>query len=113
MMAAAALIAMVGCTVMANLLMTLGSAEPPSPYLLGILSLRTVSGLAVFGLGGLFYTVVLRFLPLNVAQSYAAAQFISVIIASQLILGEVVPPARWAGITMIAIGIAVVAWYDT
>jgi hypothetical protein len=61
----------------------------------------------------LFYARVLRLLPLNVAQSYAAAQFIAVILASKLILGEPIPLARWAGISLIAAGIIVGAWQET
>ena len=107
------LLAMIGCCVGANLLMKLGSQDAPSPVLFGVLSWRTVFGLAAFGLGGLFYAAALRYLPLNVAQSYAAAQFIAVIIASKLVLGESVPRARWVGISMIMAGILIVASYET
>jgi undecaprenyl phosphate-alpha-L-ara4N flippase subunit ArnE len=103
------LLAMIACTVAANLLMKLGSEDPPSPLLLGFLSWRTVWGLASFGFAGLFYAAALRYLPLNVAQSYAAAQFVAVILASRLILGEPIALTRWVGITMIAAGIVVVA----
>jgi undecaprenyl phosphate-alpha-L-ara4N flippase subunit ArnE len=113
MRAAAPLLAMVLCTVAANLLMKAGAQDAPSPMLLGFLSWRTVCGLAAFGCAGLFYAAALRVLPLNVAQSYAAAQFIAVIIASKLVLGEPVPLARWIGISMIMAGILVVASYET
>ncbi len=106
------LITMIACTVAANLLMKVGSADEPSPVLLGIVSWRTMCGLAVFGCAALFYVRVLRLLPLNVAQSYAAAQFVAVILGSRLILGEAIPLARWAGISMIVTGIAIVAWYE-
>jgi multidrug transporter EmrE-like cation transporter len=106
------LLAMILCTVAANLLMKLGSQDAPSPLLLGLVSWRTVLGLATFGLGGLFYAAALRFLPLNLAQSYAAAQFVAVILASRLVLGETVPAARWLGISMIMIGIIIVASYE-
>jgi undecaprenyl phosphate-alpha-L-ara4N flippase subunit ArnE len=103
------LLAMIACCVAANLLMKLGSEAAPSPLLLGLMSWRTVYGLIAFGCGGLFYAVVLHFLPLNVAQSLAAAQFIAVIIASKLVLGEPIDFGRWIGISMIAAGIIVVA----
>jgi undecaprenyl phosphate-alpha-L-ara4N flippase subunit ArnE len=105
------LLAMIACTVAANLLMKLGSGDARSPLLFDLLSWRTVLGLSVFGCAGLFYAWVLRVLPLNVAQSYAAAQFVAVIIASRLILSEPIPLTRWAGISMIALGIVVVAYY--
>jgi len=106
------LLAMIACTVTANLLLKLGSGDVRSPLLLGLLSARTALGLGVFGCAGLFYSWALRFLPLNVAQSYAAAQFIAVIIASRLMLGEPIPLTRWAGIAMIALGIVVIAYYE-
>jgi undecaprenyl phosphate-alpha-L-ara4N flippase subunit ArnE len=106
------LLAMIACTVAANLLMKLGSVDARSPLLFDLLSWRTVCGLAVFGCAGLFYAWVLRLLPLNVAQSYAAAQFVAVILASRLVLGEPVPLARWVGISMIMGGILVVASYE-
>jgi drug/metabolite transporter (DMT)-like permease len=112
MSALAPLLAMILCTVLANLLMKAGADDPPSPLLLGYLSWRTVCGLAAFGCAGLFYARVLRFLPLNVAQSYGAAQFIAVILASKLVLGEHIPLARWAGISLIAAGMIVVAWQE-
>jgi undecaprenyl phosphate-alpha-L-ara4N flippase subunit ArnE len=113
MKAVAPLLAMILCTVAANLLMKAGSDDLPSPLLLGYLSWRTVCGLAAFGCAGLFYAQALRVLPLNVAQSYAAAQFIAVILASRLMLGEPIPLMRWPGISLIAGGIIVVAWQET
>jgi len=103
---------MIGCTVTANLLLKLGSQGPPSPLLLNLVSWRTVLGLMTFGLAGLFYAAVLRFLPLNLAQSYAAFQFVAVIIASRLVLGEPIEWMRWIGISLIAAGIMVVAVHE-
>jgi multidrug transporter EmrE-like cation transporter len=100
---------MIGFTVVANLVMKLGSKDPPSPVLLGLISWRTVVGLMIFGAAGLSYALVLRSLPLNVAQSYAAAQFVAVIIASRILLGEPIALTRWIGISLIAVGIIVVA----
>jgi multidrug transporter EmrE-like cation transporter len=113
MKAALPLLAMIGCTVVANLLMKLGSQDTPTPVLLGLLSWRTAGGLVAFGCAGLFYAAALRFLPLNVAQSYAAIQFTAVILASRFILGEPVALLRWGGISMIALGIIVVALSET
>jgi undecaprenyl phosphate-alpha-L-ara4N flippase subunit ArnE len=72
------LVAMISCTVLANLLMKLGADDASSGTLLGFMSWRTFAGLAAFG----FAAAALRFLPLNAAQSYAAAQFVAVILAS-------------------------------
>ncbi len=101
--------AMVVCTVTANLLIKLGSTDDASPALLGLLSWRTMAGLMAFGFAGLCYAAALRVLPLNVAQSYAAAQYIAVILASRFILSEPFVLTRWIGISLIAAGIVVVA----
>ena len=103
------LVLMIGLTVAANLLMKLGASKTPSSLLLGILSWTTFLGLMSFGLAGLAYSYVLKSLPLNVAQSFAAAQFVAVILASYIILAESISPGRWFGIGLIAFGIAVVA----
>jgi multidrug transporter EmrE-like cation transporter len=108
----APLTAMIGFTVAANLIMKLGSKDPPSPVLLDLISWRTVLGLTVFGAAGLSYALVLRTLALNVAQSYAAAQYVAVILASRIMLGEPIALSRWIGISLIAIGIVVVALHE-
>jgi drug/metabolite transporter (DMT)-like permease len=57
----------------------------------------------------LIYAWILAFLPLNVAQSFTAAQFIAVILASAVFLSEPIPVARWLGIALIFVGILVVS----
>ena len=65
-------------------------------------------GLCIFAIAALIYAWLLQWVPLNVAQSLAAAQFIAVILASSLVLSEGIPLRRWAGILLIATGILVV-----
>jgi drug/metabolite transporter (DMT)-like permease len=101
---------MISCTVMANLLMKLGAAAPGAAVFLGLLSWTTVFGLAAFGTAGMLYAWLLKWMPLNLAQSFAAAQFIAVILASDLFLSERIPLGRWIGIAMIAAGIVVVGF---
>lgn len=103
------LIAMIAFTVAANLLMKVGAERTASPLLLGVFSWTTIAGLAAFGIAGLVYAWVLKSLPLNVAQSFTAAQFIAVILASRIVLSEPIPAARWLGIALIALGILLVA----
>ena len=106
-------LAMIGCTVAANLLLKSGAViarEAGGPMLAAMLNWRVIAGLASFGTAGLIYAVVLRWLPLNVAQSYTAAQFIAVVLASAVILGEPISGIRWLGVAMIAGGIALVGW---
>jgi multidrug transporter EmrE-like cation transporter len=70
---------------------------------------RIAGGFAAFAVAALFYTVLLRTVPLNVAQSFTAPQFIAIILASALILAEPISAARRVGIALIACGIAAVA----
>jgi undecaprenyl phosphate-alpha-L-ara4N flippase subunit ArnE len=100
---------MIACTVIANLLLKSGAAAAVTGSGMGaVVNWRIVAGLAAFGLAGLLYAIVLRWLPLNVAQSFAAAQFIAVIVASSLVLAEPISPAQWLGIALIAAGILTV-----
>ena len=99
---------MLTCAVVGNLLMKIGTATAPSPALLGLWSWKTLAGFATFGFSGLVYAWLLKFLPLNVAQSFAAAQFVSIILASAIVLAEPIPPARWIGIALIIFGIVIV-----
>jgi multidrug transporter EmrE-like cation transporter len=109
MQVAVGLIAMIAFTVAANLLMKVGAERAASPLLLGVLSWTTIAGLATFGISGLIYAWVLKTLPLNVALSFAAAQYVAVIVASRVVLSEPIPATRWLGIMFIALGILVVA----
>jgi undecaprenyl phosphate-alpha-L-ara4N flippase subunit ArnE len=101
-------IVMISCTVSANLLMKSGAVSGPGGGVIFGLHWRTIVGLAVFGFAGVVYAWLLRFLPLNVAQSFAAAQFVAVILASALILAEPIAASRWIGIGLIAAGILTV-----
>jgi drug/metabolite transporter (DMT)-like permease len=99
---------MISCTVAANLLMKAGAIAGPDGRILKAVHWKTLIGFAAFGLAGLIYAWLLKWLPLNVAQSFAAAQFIAVILASAIVLAEPVSAPRWLGITFIAVGIALV-----
>jgi len=107
---ALALIAMISCTVVANLLLRIGGTVPPGQrIILGLFGWQTALGVLVFGCALLLYAWVLRVMPLNIAASFTAAQFICVILASAVILSEHIPPVRWFGIAMIFLGILVVS----
>ena len=100
---------MILLTVAANLMLKLGAAAPPAQRVLfGVFGWKSLSGLALFGCGGFLYAVLLRGVPLNIAQAFTAAQFIGVVMAASIVLGEPISPARWAGIGCISIGILLV-----
>ncbi len=99
----------IGCTVGANLLLKAGAMVPAtSRVFFGVLGWQSAAGLALFGVGGLVYAVLLRSVPLNVAQVFAATQFVGVILAANFVLGEPISALRWAGIGCVALGIAIV-----
>jgi drug/metabolite transporter (DMT)-like permease len=101
--------AMIACTVAANLMLKLGAGVPEAERaLFGVLGWKSAAGLALFGCGGIVYAVLLRRVPLNVAVSFTAAQFVGVVIAACLVLGEPISPARWFGIACISLGIVLV-----
>lgn len=97
-------------TVAANLLLKIGAGRASPQMLFGLLSWTSVLGLAFFACAGLVYAWLLKFLPLNIAQSFAAAQFIAVILAASLVLSETISTAQWVGILLIAAGISIVGW---
>jgi drug/metabolite transporter (DMT)-like permease len=107
---------MIAFTVVANVLLKMGAVaghEAGGPWWMQVANWRVASAYGSYAISVLFYTLLLRTVPLNVAQSFTAAQFIAVIIASASILSEPISTPRWAGIALIAAGIALVGWtYD-
>ncbi len=67
-------ILMIFFTVLANLLLKIGAGRTSSQLLFGLLSWISVLGLIFFGCAGFVYAWLLKFLPLNIAQSFATAQ---------------------------------------
>jgi len=103
--------AMISCTVVANLLMKTGASSLVGKglsFISLLQSWRLLVGLFLFGCAALIYILILRLLPLNVAQSFASAQFIAVILSSYIFLSEAISLVQWIGILFITIGIAVV-----
>lgn len=94
-----------------NLLMKLGADSPDSEKIvLGLLSWKSLAGLFLFGAAVLVYAWILKWIPLYLAQSFAASQFVGVVLVSALFLSEPISLMRWIGITLIAIGIIWVGW---
>lgn len=102
---------MISMTVAANLLMKTGASSSSGvSFLSKLFSPTVLLGLACFGSAAVIYVLILSWLPLNVAQSFAAAQFVAVILAARLLLAEPIGMLQWAGIALIAAGIAIVGW---
>jgi drug/metabolite transporter (DMT)-like permease len=100
---------MISLTVAANLMLKLGAGVSRAERIVfGLLGWKSVAGLALFGCSGLLYAFLLRRVPLNIAQTFTSAQFVGVVIAAALILGEPISPVRWLGIGCICFGILLV-----
>jgi drug/metabolite transporter (DMT)-like permease len=115
MQLAIGIVLMIGSTVAANLLLKAGAMVPPAERaIFGTFDWKSLLGFALFGAAGVIYSWVLNWLPLNVAQSIAASQFVAVILASAVVLAEPIPPSRLIGIALITAGIVLVsATYNT
>jgi len=107
-----AFVLMISLTVAANLLMKAGAdSNSGQADLLGrLLSWKLAAGLVCFGCAAVVYALILGRLPLNVAQSFAAAQFVAVIAASWVFLSEPINGGQWFGIFLITAGILMVGW---
>lgn len=99
---------MVICTTVANLLLKSGASQFKAGGLLGLVNWQILLGMLAFGTGAAAYVLVLTRLPLNVANSFAAVQFIAVVIAAAVVLGEPIGWLRWMGIGLIAVGVLLV-----
>jgi multidrug transporter EmrE-like cation transporter len=104
-----AIVAMIASAVTGNVLMKIGAARETTAWMLGLASWQTSFGVFFFALSVPCYVLILKALPLSVAQCLMAAQFVGVILASALLLSEHITVMRWSGIALIAIGIVVVA----
>jgi multidrug transporter EmrE-like cation transporter len=100
--------AMIVFTVAAKPMLKLGAGVPQVRRVFGLLGWKPVAGLALFGCGGIVYAFLLRRMPLNIAQVFAAARFLGVVIAGCLVLGEAISPTRWLRIACISFGIILV-----
>ena len=99
------------CTVLANLSLKIG-ARRTSDFIgwsFSGVNIHVALGAALFALAFLFYALVLRRLPLSVAQTIFSVQFVLVILAANLVLHEGIGGMRWAGIALMALGLLVVS----
>lgn len=104
-------VGMISGMVSANLLLKIGSGVTTSRFfnLHPAANLYVVGSMASFAIAFGFYFLILRTTPLNVAQSFAAAQFIAIIVVANLVLGEPIGLLRWGGILAITLGILLIS----
>jgi drug/metabolite transporter (DMT)-like permease len=100
---------MIGLTAVGNILMKLGASVPLAERpIFGIVAWQSCAGIGIFAGAVIVYAFLLQWLPLSVAQSFAAFQFVAVILVSAWFLGEPISLLRWLGIALITIGIVTV-----
>jgi len=92
----------------------IASLGPVEGFSAGILRQLALSpymwcGMAAYAVALAMYLVLLTRLPLNVATSIAALNFVAVLLASRFVLGEPIPPLRYVGFACIVAGIYVVS----
>lgn len=115
------LVIMVICTVTGNVLLKTGATKAAlvraaapeyhwSQEITALFNLQIITGTLAFAAGLLFYLYCLQRLPLNVVQSFAAAQFVATILAAVFVLSEQIGQLQWAGIFLISGGIFLVGW---
>ena len=98
----------VAINVCASLLLKIGASDHPARILLNCLSYRSFLGLCCFGLGGLAYAWLLRYVPLSVAQAVLASQYIFTVLGAWLVLRESIDPIQWLGFILTGVGIGIV-----
>jgi drug/metabolite transporter (DMT)-like permease len=68
-----------------------------------------VGGLAIYVLGTLFWLVALSRLDLSYAYPFASLNYVLVLLASWLVLGELPSATRLAGVALICLGVCAIA----
>ena len=99
-------------TVCANLLLKTGAGHAGFGQIwpLSIINFRVIAAAISFGISFLFYAMLLKRMPLNIAQSIISVQFVFVILASSIVLGESIGWLRWCGIVLVACGLSIIGW---
>ena len=67
-------------------------------------------GLFLFGISALFWLVVLSRVPLSVAYPVVGISYILIVLFARVFLHEHVPSLRWAGVVVVAMGIAIIGF---
>ncbi|MDQ3646693.1 MAG: multidrug resistance protein [Actinomycetota bacterium] len=65
-------------------------------------------GLTLFGISALFWLVVLSRVELSLAYPFVGLSYVVVVALARFLFHEDVPPLRWLGVLVVAVGIALV-----
>jgi drug/metabolite transporter (DMT)-like permease len=104
------MLASAGFTVAANLTLKIAGRHPGigDSWPLTIINGRMLAAAGFFAMAFLFYAMLLKRIPLSLAQAILSTQFVLVILAANLLLREPIAAMRWAGIAIVAFGIIVI-----
>ena len=102
--------ASIGFTVAANLTLKVASQGSGfgTVWPLSIINARAVFAAGAFAMAFVFYTMLLKRAPLNLAASMLSVQFVLVVLAANLLLDEPIGSVRWFGIMLVAAGLVVI-----
>ena len=105
-------LASASCTVLANLLLKLSTQHQGigSIWPLTLLNARVAAAASAFGMAFIFYAMILKRLPLSMAQAILSMQFVLVILAAYVLLDEQIGLVRWLGIALMAVGLVVIGF---
>src|SRR4051812_16225852 len=95
-----------------ELLLKKGASSVGGDSVLGLQALASVwtwLGIVTYCLSFASWLYVLRFIPLGVAFALINVVHVLVPVGSWLLLGELISPKRWLGITLVLLGILLVA----
>jgi multidrug transporter EmrE-like cation transporter len=67
-------------------------------------------GLFLFGISALFWLVVLSRVDLSLAYPFVGISYVIVVALGRFMFHENVPPLRWLGVAVIAVGIALIGF---
>lgn len=65
-------------------------------------------GLVLFGVSALFWLVVLSRVALSLAYPFVGISYVVVVALARFFFDEHIPPLRWIGVSVIAVGIALI-----
>ena len=103
-------LAIVAFVVTGNLLLKLGAAKVDGADLVASLTnWLLAAGLCSFAVAAVGYILLLRHVPLHIAQAFMALQFAATVAAAWAILGENISGVRLLGLLIILAGVLIVS----
>lgn len=93
----------IAASVVGQTLLKAGASAPD--FRAQLLDIRSVIGLAAYGLAALFYMLALRRLPMSVALPLTAVTYLGAVLMGRVAFGEQLNTAQVAGMALIGAGV--------